>query len=465
MAENQNINQKLEQLTSENTEFKREVSLFSGVNVLAGIMVGSGIFYLGSYVLIRSGMSMGLALIVWVIAGLISLLSGLCYAELGTMMPKSGGAYIYLREAYGERVAFMNGFAGFFISSSGSIAGLAVAFPNALNAFFPMTEWQQKALGVSLIVLLTLFNIRGVKLGAIIQDIFTVAKIVPIAVIIVFGLFMGQQTPDLSVIPASNPSIPSLIGMVAFAVVSSLWAYTGWTNINVISEEIKNPKKNIPLAIIISIVAVMSLYVVFNFAIFRTVPVDVMQSMFAEGDYFVGTKAATILFGNFGKTLVGVGMAVSIFGALKGCVMVFPRSYYAMAKDGLFLPSFRKLHPTYKTPVSALIASMIVSSALVCTRNLNQITSLVVFSGFIFNSLTFYAVVVLRKKYPDLNRPYKVWAYPFTVILIILVNIGLMANTFIEDPVTSIIGLVVPAAAFVLYPVVKKANQKMMKAE
>ena len=145
--------------------------------------------------------------------------------------------------------------------------------------------------------------------------------------------------------------------------------------------------------------------------------------------------------------------------------MVFPRSYYAMAKDGLFLPSFRKLHPTYKTPVSALIASMIVSSALVCTRNLNQITSLVVFSGFIFNSLTFYAVVVLRKKYPDLNRPYKVWAYPFTVILIILVNIGLMANTFIEDPVTSIIGLVVPAAAFVLYPVVKKANQKMMKAE
>ena len=159
MAENQNINQKLEQLTSENTEFKREVSLFSGVNVLAGIMVGSGIFYLGSYVLIRSGMSMGLALIVWVIAGLISLLSGLCYAELGTMMPKSGGAYIYLREAYGERVAFMNGFAGFFISSSGSIAGLAVAFPNALNAFFPMTEWQQKALGVSLIVLLSLFKI------------------------------------------------------------------------------------------------------------------------------------------------------------------------------------------------------------------------------------------------------------------------------------------------------------------
>lgn len=109
-----------------------------------------------------------------------------------------------------------------------------------------MTEWQQKALGVSLIVLLTLFNIRGVKLGAIIQDIFTVAKIVPIAVIIVFGLFMGQQTPDLSVIPASNPSIPSLIGMVAFAVVSSLWAYTGWTNINVISEEIKNPKRISP---------------------------------------------------------------------------------------------------------------------------------------------------------------------------------------------------------------------------
>lgn len=455
-----NNDQRISSLQSEATELRREVSLFDGVNVLAGIMIGSGIFYLGSYVLIRSGMSLGLALLVWVIGGIVTLLSGLCYAELGAMMPKAGGSYVYLREAFGERVAFMSGLSGFIIGSCGSTAGLAIAFPSVISNIYPLSDLQIKGIAVILIILLTGVNILGIKQGTIVQNIFTIGKIIPIAVILIAGLLMGTQSPDLSLTPASAPSIGKLIGMIGFAVVATLWAYEGWTNLNVISEEIKDPKKNIPLAIIISIVAVMGLYTAFNYSIYKVLPIETIQSLISSENYFLGTEVAKTLFGGAGALIVGVGMAVSVFGALNGCVMVFPRSCYAMARDGLLPKQFASVHPKYKTPAGALMIHMIISILLVGMRDLNQITSLVVFSGFIFNALTFYSVIVLRKKYPEMNRPYKVWGYPTIVYITIAIMIGLLLNTLFEDPTTSIIGLAVPAASLVLYQFIKtkKAN-------
>ncbi|MCE5195781.1 MAG: amino acid permease [Negativicutes bacterium] len=444
------------ELQSEQTEFKREVGLFGGISVLGGIMVGSGIFYLGSYVLMRSGMSMGLSLLVWIIGGLITLLSGICYAELGAMMPKAGGSYVYLREAFGERIAFMSGINGFVLGSSGSIAALAIAFPNLLGSFFSISPLAGKAIAIGLIVLLSAINILGIKFGSFVQNIFLIAKLIPIAVILICGLLMGQQTPNLSLIPASQPSFVQLCGMIAFAVVATLWAYEGWTNLNTISEEIKNPHRNLPLAIILAITGVTLLYTLFNFAIYRVLPLDAIAALFNSKSYFLGTEVAGTLFGSTGRLLVSLTMAISVFGALNGCVMVFPRTYYAMAKDGLFFPSCAKLHETYKTPVNAQIASAVISILLVLSRNLDQLTSLVVFSAFIFNILIFYSVIVLRKKYPDLNRPYRVWLYPVSVILTMVIMFGLMINTLIEDPTTSLIGLVVPAAGFVLYEIIRR---------
>jgi len=451
-------------LQSESTELRREITLFGGISILAGIMVGSGIFYLGSYVLIRSGMSMGMALLVWIIGGVITLFSGLCYAELGTMMPKAGGQYVYLREAFGERIAYMSGISAFVLGSSGSIAGLAVAFPSALSSVVAIPEPMHKYIAIGLVIFLSAINFMGVKFGSTIQNIFMVAKIIPIALIMICGLLMGGQSPDLSLSVVSTMSFPQLCSMVAFAVVATLWAYEGWTNLNTISEEIKNPKKNIPMAIIISCLFVTVLYTIFNYAIYRTVPLETIEQLFAQGDYFLGTEAAKILFGDTGKLIVGIGMAVAVFGALNGCVMVFPRTYYAMARDGLFFRSFTKIHPKYKTPTGAIVASAIVSTLLVCSRDLNQLTSLVAFSGFIFNSLTFYSVIVLRKKYPNLSRPYKVIFYPVTVILMILVNIGLLLNTLKEDPVTSIIGLAVPLSGLVIYELITRLGKKSVQA-
>lgn len=452
----------IEALTSETTNFNRDITLFGGISILAGIMIGSGAFYLGSYVLIRSNMNIGLALLVWIIGGIITLFSGLCYAELGTMMPKAGGGYVYLREAYGERIAYMSGLSSFILGGSGSIASLAMAFPAALTSFIPMNEWQTKAVAIALVVGLSVVNYFGVKFGAMLQNVFLVGKIIPLAVIIVCGIAMGTQSPDLSIIPAGTEfSITSFISTVAFAVVATMWAYEGWTNLNTISEEIKDPRRNIPRAIVISILMVMALYVAFNFAIYRVLPLDTIQSLFAQGDFFLGTAAAQSLFGKAGMYIVGIGMALAIFGSLNGCVMVFPRSYYAMAKDGMFFPSFAKLHPEHKTPVNAIWGSMIVSIILICMRNLDQLTSLVVFSGLVFNTLTFGTILVFRKKYPQLERPYKVIGYPVVVWLMMAVMIGLAVNTFIEDPVTSLIGLSVPAAGLVLYQVMQaRQNRK-----
>lgn len=466
-----NENQVIQDLSSEQTELKREVGLFGGISVLAGIMIGSGIFYIGGIVLERSGMSLSLALLVWIIGGLITLLSGICYAELGAMMPKAGGSYVYLREAFGERTAFMSGFSNFILGSSGSNAALAMAFCAAIasmipDSFFAQSQIAQKALAIFMIALLTVINIFGVKLGSAVQNIFLVLKMLPIFLILICGLIMGNETPSLSIIPASNPSFIQICGMIAFGVVATMWAYEGWTNLNGIAEEIKHPKRNLPLAIIISIISVTVLYVLFNYAVYRVLPYDTILEMVNSGNYYLGTAAANSLFGSAGGIIVGSAMILAIFNSLNGCVMVFPRTYYAMARDGAFFKGMAKLHPTYKTPVNALIVSGVVSILLVLARDLSQLTSLVAFCAMVFNTLTFYAVIRLRKKYPTMDRPYKVWGYPFMIIVICLIMVGLMINTFMEDPITSIIGFVVPALGLVLYELVfKKTREEFLRRE
>lgn len=238
------------------TAMRREIGLFGGISVLAGIMIGSGIFYIGGIVLARCEMSLGLSLLVWLVGGLITLMSGVCYAELGAMMPKAGGSYVYLREAYGERTAFVSGFSNFILSSSASIAALAVAFAGALATVLPLGPVAQKVVAVGTIVALSLVQIRGIRTGAFVQNVFMVLKLLPIGLIMIAGLFFGTESPDLLAMPSETPSLGAFLPVVAFAVVATLWAYEGWHNLNSIAEEIKNPQRNIPLAILLSIVGV-----------------------------------------------------------------------------------------------------------------------------------------------------------------------------------------------------------------
>lgn len=461
-----NNNNSVSQLQSEQTEMRREVTLFGGISVLAGIMIGSGIFYIGGIVLERAGMSLGLALLVWIIGGLVTLMSGICFAELGAMIPKAGGYYVYLREAYGERVAFMCGFGNFMLSSPGSVAALAVAFAAALSSIWQIDPTMQKVIAVTSVILLTLLNMRGVKLGSSLQNIFMVLKLFPILVLLFCGLFMGKYSPDLFSMPGEMPSISSLLSMIGFAVIATLWAYEGWTNLNTIAEEIKNPKRNIPLSLIFAITGVGLLYLLFNYSIFRVVPPEMIVSMVESGNYYIGTEAAKELFGGAGMYIVGAAMILAIFNSLNGCVMVFPRMFYAMARDGALFKSLGKLHPEYRTPINAQIACAVISIVLILSRSLSELTSLVALCGMIFHGMAFFSVIVLRKKYPTMERPYKVWFYPFTVLIICAVMIGLIVNTVANDPFTVVLGAIVPLLGLVIYEVLfRKSHEAVVRQQ
>ena len=429
-------NQKLSSLTTEQTEFKREIGVFGGISIIGGIMIGSGIFYLGSYVLQRTGMNSGLALICWILAGIVSLVAGLCYAELGTAMPKAGGRVIYLNEAFHPVVGFMAGFTDWLLGGPGSIAAVII-----------------------LIVGATIYNLVGVKVASAVQSLSMVAKLVPIAMVMFVALFVGKVSPDLSLGSASTYAIEhntNVISMLAIAIVAALWAYEGWSNLNTVAEEIKNPKKNLPLAIIIGIGGVTVLYALFNFAIMKVLPHEKIVEMINNDDLYLGTAVAKTVLGNAGGIIVSIGMIFAMFGTRNGMVLAQPRMYYAMAEEGHFFKSFKKLHPKYKVPTVPIIVQCIFSVVLVLLRNLDQLTNLVVISGMIFNVLVILALPILRHKYPDIDRPYKVWLYPISVIVVALVFVGLLIQGIIEDPINGSLGLLVPAAGAVVYFVFDK---------
>lgn len=432
-------------------DFRKEIGLFSGVNVLVGIIIGSGVFYLGSYVLLNTKMRLGYALLAWIIGGLISLMGGLCFAELGAMMPRAGGMYVYMSEAYHPVVGFMNEFTSILISGAGSNAAIAIAFPTALGVLMPMSDVTIKAIAIIAIVFLSAVNYFGVKGGTLVQNIFTVAKVIPIILIIVLGISQGNQTVNLSLTISSGENFFDIVSMIALAVMTTMWAYDGWTNLNSITEEIKAPQRNLPRAIALALCLITGIYVLFNYAIYRVLPLEQIQHLIGNGQVYLGTEAAKSLLGKTGGILVALTMALSMFGSLNGCILSFPREYYALAYDGLFFKSFGKLHPKYRTPSMAIISQMVISVILVLIRNLNQLTSLVIFSSLFFKMLTIYAVLVFRKKLPDMERPYKVPMANVTVFVTCAAFLGLLFSTLQGDVLTSLIGLLIPAVGAIMY--------------
>ena len=457
---------RLESLTTEKTEFKREIGVFGGVSIIGGIMIGSGIFYLGSYVLERTGMDSGLALVCWILAGLISLFGGLCYAELGTAMPKAGGRLVYLDEAFHPVVGFMAGFTDWLIGGPGSIAAVSIALMTVFQPYFGLSDFGVKAAAIVLIVAATLYNLVGVKVASIIQNLSMVAKLVPVMIILFAAIFVGRVSPDLSFAQAgeyAQNNDTSIISMIAIAVVAALWAYEGWTNLNTVAEEIKNPKKNLPLALIIGIGGVTVIYTLFNFAIMKVLPHDEIVSMIESGDLYLGTAVAHKVLGSAGAFVVTAGMVLAMFGSMNGMILAQPRMYYAMAEEGHFFKCFAKIHPKYKVPYAPIIVQGVLSVILVLIRNLDQLTNLVVVSAMVFNVLVVLAVPILRKKYPNIERPYKVWFYPVSVIITALIFAALVVNSALDDPVVGLTGFGVPAFGALVYYIFNIKNKKAKK--
>ncbi|GAX09142.1 amino acid permease [Secundilactobacillus silagincola] len=438
--------------TEETPQLKKVIGVFGGSNILIGIMIGSGIFYIGSYVLQRAHMSMGLALLAWLIGGLVTLLGSLCFAELGAMNPATGGIYVYLSDAYSPVVGYMFNFQSMIIGGPGSIAAIAIALPMALNSLIPMNGLMVKVWAIALIVIFTLINYFGVDIGEWVQNVFNVLKVLPLILIIVLGLFWGHYTPNLSLTPRNGSTSPvDFIQMMAFAVIASLWAYEGWTNLNTVAGEMKNPQRNLPRALILSVGFTTVVYVLFNLAIYRALPFGQISRSIQHNQLYLGTAVAQSFLGQFGTILVAIAMVLAMISSLNGMILAFARYYYAAAKDHLLWKSFAHVNAKHRTPDFSLFIQMLISIALVMTRELDELTSLVVFSGAIFNCLSVLAVPMMRRRQPDTPRPYKVWAYPWTVIIATIAFLIILGNNFIDDPVTSILGLVVPAIGAMVY--------------
>ena len=443
-------------------KLKKELGLFSGVSLVAGMTIGSGIYYLGSYVLERTHMSMGMALVCWLVGGIISILGGLCFAELGAEMPVTGGLTTYLSKAYHPMLGFINGFSGFLLTCSGSIAALALAAVTAFAEQWNLSPLAVKLIAIGIIVVFTLLNLRGVKFGAAFQNFSMVVRVIPLVLVICIGLFFGKETPDLN--PATaftnggiSPSIANIIKLIGYATFASLWAYEGWTNLNTVAGEMKKPRRDIPMAIILSMGFITLVYTLFNLAIYRVIPAAEVNSLIADGNLYLGTETATRVLGGFGKWIVLIGMTVGIIGTVNGDCLVFPRTYYAMAKGGFF---FKKLGEVNDkgVPGNAILASSAMAIVLVCFNSLQTLTDWLITVSALINLMAVIAVLVFRFKFPEMERPYKVWGGVPVIVLTSIFFLVLLINNFVSDPITSLKGLIIIAICVPFYFLFRKMN-------
>lgn len=409
-------------------QLKRDLGLMETINIVIGILVGSGIFVLPAQIF-SGAQAPGLGIMAWVVAGIISIAAGLSISELAAAMPQAGGTYVYLREAYGDFWAFMQGWVSFLAYSSAITAALAIVFTSYFSVLVPLSPILFKVVACSMVILLTLINYYGVKFGGYIQNFFTFGKLFCIGALVIFGFVLGKAADFAPLFPSGG----NAIGSLAAGVIAALWAYDGWIYVAMMAEEIKNPQKNLPLALIVGITVVSIIYAVFNGAVLNVLP---MQQVIAAGEK-AGTVMATTIFGTVGGSLIGIGILISVFGTLNGVVMTAPRYYYAMARDNLFFASkmVGSVHPKYRTPHVSMFLAALWSMVLILTGSFGQLLGLVVFVAWLFYLLSLIAIFILRQKQPNLHRPYKVLGYPFTPIVAILGGLWILVESFkgLED--------------------------------
>ena len=448
------------------TGLVRKLGLFDSIMVSVGIVIGSGIF-LTTGIMAKSIPSAGLILLAWFVGGLLTLAGALTYAELGAAMPEAGGQYVYLREAYGPIAGFLFGWILFLVYMTGGIAALALAFAEYTGYFIPslgtgniILEIDVSALsnsfhytlsagqiaGVGIILVLSVFNFIGVGLGKLIQNVFTVIKIGILVAIILLGFAIGKGSPpDLSLNPMGMDFGSILMGF-GVSLVAVAWAFDGWNNVNFVAGEIKNPKRNLPLALIIGTLGITFLYVLVNYVYLYALPIQE-----TVGVVRIAERATGALFSASTGALISALVMVSVFGALNGSVLVGPRVYYAMAMDGLFFRRVAHVHRRFRTPGFSILIQAVWASLLTLLGTFEQIFTFAMFIAILFWIAATASVFTLRKKRPDLPRPYKTWGYPVIPAIFIIASTGILLNTLLEKPVEALAGLILTALGIPAY--------------
>ena len=435
---------------SDQPKLKRVLSLLDATMINAGGIIGSGIFMVPAAVAMFTG-SASLFFMVWIAGGIVSLFGALSVAELGAAMPRAGGQYVYLSEAYGPVWGYLYGWSAIAVINTASIAAVGVAFSEYLRFFFPITDISIKSIAVTTIVLLTIINILDVKSGARFQNLFTISKLGAIFGIIILGLVMeGGSNQNLNPI-FSDQSFTKLVGPLGLAMVSVLWTFDGWIFITYVAGEVKNPGRNIPLSLIFCMLIVVSIYLLLNYVLIYTLGFTGMN-----GSDLVVSDAAFVFLGNKGAAIVTLIILISLIGANNGFVLTSARINYAMAKDKLFFHQASQIHPRFKSPANALIIQCVWACLLTFTGTFNQLITYIIFASWIFYGMSAGAVIILRNKKPDMERPYKTPVYPWIPIIFILFAIFLTINTIMEAPRDAAIGAGIILAGLPMYYYWKK---------
>jgi APA family basic amino acid/polyamine antiporter len=415
----------------------RTLSLKDLVFIVIGTVIGSGIFLVPGTVLTQSAGGVGLALLVWFVAGILSLLGALTYGELGAMRPDAGGLYVYIRDAFGPLLAFLYGWMVFIVGGSGAVATLAVAFTNYARQFVPLSDVAAKVLAVVMIAAVMLINVRGTRQGANVQNWSTALKAAAILVMSVLLIAIGNgfSAPETRWWPQSADT-GSLIGGVGLAMIAVLWAYEGWHYVTFSAGEAIDPQRTFPRGMVAGTALVIGLYVLANVGYVAALGAGgVMQSN------RVAAEAMATHFGDVAGKAIAAVILVSIFSAANGLTLTAPRLYYAMARDGLFFKRLADVSPRFGTPAMAIVTSSLWGMILAATGTFNQLLTYVVFMGWVFFAIAAMAIFTYRRREPNAIRPFRTPGYPVTPLLFIISALAIVINTLVTQPRRGLIGL------------------------
>jgi basic amino acid/polyamine antiporter, APA family len=453
----------------------RKLGLFTAVTIVVGSMIGSGIFKKSASMSGELG-APGIVLVIWLVAGIISLIGALTNAEVAGILPRAGGQYVYFREMYGRFFAFLYGWSVFSVIQTASIAAIAYVFSGYLEYFFPAPhlspEWEAwgfsikwgeqvlldcyplkdiglKMMTILLIIFLSTVNFFGVAFGGIVQNVFTILKNVAIAFIVVLALTLGAgSVSNFSPFVNSAFQFPagSLLGGIVLALSGAFWAYDGWNNITYLGAEVKDAQRNIPKAMMFGMFFVITVYLLVNLAYFYVLPVDAIAS-----SSFLASDVMQKAVGGWGGAFVAIAVMVSTFGTTNGTILVSARVYYAMAKDGLFFKKLEDVHHKYKTPGTSIIIQGLWASAITMTGSFDQLTDMLIFVSWIFYGLGAYGVFVLRKKMPNAERPYKAFGYPILPAFFVLFSMFFVGFSIWYNVRNAVFGLILVVIGIPLY--------------
>lgn len=463
---------------SQQNEFKPSLGLLDATMVVAGSMIGSGIFIVGADITRNVG-SAGWGIAVWLITGIMTIIAATSYGELSSMYPKAGGQYVYLKEAYNPLVGFLYGWSFFAVIQTGTIAAVGVAFAKFAGYFFPALNMQEQNIlftlgsvkiypaqlvSIAVVVLLTQINTRGVKEGKIIQTTFTVSKLLALFGLILCGFLFVDHSHwaenwatgmnSQKALIANDGSITweaiggiTLLGAIAASMVGSIFSSDSWNNVTFIAGEIKNPKRNIGLSLFLGTLIVTIIYIAANLMYLNVLP---MAQIAKPEEDRLAVAAASVIFGSAGRAIIAVLIMVSTFGCINGLVMAGARVYYTMAQDGLFFKQAATLNKN-AVPQWALWSQAVVAALLCLSGRYGELLDMVSFVVVIFYVLTIIGIFILRKKKPEMERPYKAFGYPVLPLIYVLMGTSFCVLLVMFKPEYTWPGLIITLMGVPLY--------------